>query len=111
MIVIGLLHTGVGLQAFRSRLADMFAEGLVDTADASADRGFAFWFLACGLVWMILGAFIDWAERSPHELPRFLGWILLAFASLLILVMPVSGMWLLLIPAVGLIAKSRPSKA
>jgi hypothetical protein len=109
IVAIGLLHTGVGAYAFRARLAEILHEGLINTVDGTAERAFPFWFLVCGIVWIIFGAFVDWFERAGHSFPPFLGWTLLAFTALLIIAMPVSGMWLLIVPAVGAIRRSGPS--
>lgn len=106
IIAIGALHTAVGILAFRTRLAELIREGLINTVDGRAERAFPFWFLVCGVVWVIFGAFVDWAERMGHSFPRFLGWALFVFAAAMVVVMPVSGAWLLLVPAVGAIGRS-----
>jgi Family of unknown function (DUF6463) len=82
-------------------------EGLWNTVDGVQGRPLAFWFLAAGLQLILLGALTDWIEaRRPRmQLPRFFGWTLLAFAVGGIVLLPVSGFWLLLPPALGILTR------
>jgi hypothetical protein len=110
IIAIGVLHTLVGVFAFRTRLGDFLHEGLVNSVEGSAEREYAFWFLVCGIVWTILGAVVNWAERTGLPFPRFLGWAIFFFASAVVVMMPASGAWLLLVPAIGAIHRSSATR-
>jgi len=110
IMAIGVLHTLVGIFAFRARLGDLAREGLVNTIGRSEERQFTFWFLICGIVLTILGAAVNWVERTGLPFPRFLGWAVFLVASTVVVVMPVSGAWLLLVPAVGAIHRSSVSR-
>ena len=107
VMAIGLLHTVVGLSLFRSTLAELFAEGLVNTVNGQPVREFAFWFIFFGFLAILLGALIDWCDRLSGPLPAFLGLGLLAISIVLVTIMPVSGGWLFLVPAVGALLRSR----
>jgi len=71
-----------------------------------ADNGFfngvelfngVFWFLMTGVSLMILGKLSNWIiETLNAPLPPFLGWYLLLVASVGIILMPISGFWLLI---------------
>jgi hypothetical protein len=106
VMAIGVLHTVVGLSLFHSTLSDLFADGLVDTVHGPV-RGYAFWFVFFGLLCGLLGALVDWCEQSPRPLPVFLGLGLLSLTIVCLTLMPASGGWLLLVPAVGAVLRSR----
>ncbi len=103
---IGLIHSILGLTMFRDTFAALLRDGLVSTVNGQPEREFAFWFLAAGLFWVLLGALVDQNERAGHSLPGFFGWALGALALTGALMMPLSGWWLFLIPAAALIRRS-----
>ena len=105
VMAIGVLHTVVGIFMFRSTLADLFADGLVNTVHGPA-RGFAFWFLFFGFLGLLLGALVDWCEQSSRPLPAFLGLGLLSITITCLILMPASGGWLLLVPALGAVFRT-----
>lgn len=106
IVGIGVVHSLFGLVFQRETLAELLREGLVNTVHGEAEREFAFWFIFFGLLAMILGALIDWCEGRGHGLPRFLGWSLLALTLLCVIVMPISGGWLLFPPAIAAVRRS-----
>ncbi len=106
IIGIGVLHSVFGIVFLGPTLAVLWSEGLLNTVRGEPDREFAFWFLAFGLLSVILGAVVDWAERKSEFPPAFFGWSLLAFTIAMVAIMPVSGGWLLLVPAVAAIWRS-----
>ncbi|UOQ52553.1 DUF6463 family protein [Hymenobacter cellulosivorans] len=103
LIGIGLLHTVFAIMVFSPIWAALVREGLLNTVNRQLQREAAYWFLFFGFVVLLLGALIDWCEAQGSRLPAFLGWGLLAMTVVGVAVMPVSGMWLALIPAIGLI--------
>lgn len=109
IIIIGAIHSVFGFVVFRSALAEIFREGLVNTVNGQPIREIAFWFIAFGFLGIILGMFVDWCEGKNMKLPRFFGWSLLAFTLLFVTIMPISGIWLLFIPTVGAILCARSS--
>ncbi len=109
IMIIGAIHSAFGFVVFRSILAEIIGEGLVNTVNGQPLREFAFWFLVFGFLAIIFGALVDWCERQGVKLPKFFGWSLLALTLIVVTIMPISGGWLLLIPAIGAILRSRPS--
>ena len=105
LFVIGVVHSLFGLVVLRSTLAVLWNEGLINTVNGQPDREFAFWFIAFGILTMILGAFVDSCEKRRIPFPRFFGWTLLAFTAVMVTIMPISGAWLVLIPAIGAILR------
>lgn len=71
-------------------------------------RGAVAWFLFAGFFMALLGLAVDHLEKyGAGKKLSALGLGLIAFAILGIVMMPVSGFWLLLIPAVGMIWNGR----
>jgi hypothetical protein len=102
LIGIGILHTIFGFVFFWGILAELAGEMFLNTIDRQLDRHAAFWFLFAGFVLMIVGGFIDWAERRDLRLPAFLKWSFLAITAMGCVIMPKSGFWLLIVPTLGL---------
>ncbi len=107
IIIIGVIHSAFGFVGFRRTIGTIFSEGLFNTVNGQPEREFAFWFIFFGLLMIVFGAFVNWIERLGIKLPKFLGWNLLALTVLIVMIMPISGGWLLLAPAIGLILRSR----
>ncbi len=63
----------------------------------------AFWFIFFGFLLIVFGALIDWCESKGIKLPLFLGWGLLTITIIGVMLMPVSGFWLVIIPSIGAI--------
>jgi len=107
IIVIGILHSIVGLVAFRDILLLLINERLFNTITLTntPQRGEAFWFLFTGVSLIIVGALVDWIERRDIGLPGFLVWSFILITGVGALIMPVSGFWLLLIPTFGFLRR------
>ncbi len=106
LFLIGCIHSLFGVVVLRSTLAVLWNEGLINTVNGQPDREFAFWFIAFGVLTMILGGFVDFCEKRKVPVPRFFGWALLVFTALVVTIMPISGGWLVLIPAIGSILRA-----
>ena len=111
LLAIGLLHTAFGLVVFSSVWAALLREGLLNTVDRQPMRAAAYWFLFFGFVLLLLGALVDWCEAQGITLPAFLGWGLLAMTVVGVAVTPITGMWLALIPVVGLLRQQAVPQA
>lgn len=111
LIVIGIIHTLFGLGMGYPIFAEMAREGLFNTVVEQFDRNAAFWFLYAGFTLLLLGALLDWCERTFRATPRFLGWSLLAITVPGLVIMPQSGLWLLLIPSIGLLVRRSPRES
>lgn len=109
LIGIGTVHTVLGLVFFQPTLAELWAEGLFNTVNQQPMREACFWFLFGGVMMVILGAFIRWVEKLGHPLPLHFGWMLFALAAAVVFIMPISGGWLMFVPAIGIFLKKRKS--
>lgn len=101
--LIGIIHTVFGFFVFWNVIGEIIAEGFFDTVQEQDNRNYALWFIFFGFITVILGLLVNYLEGSNIALPRFLGWSLLALTLFLVAIMPISGGWLLLIPAGGAI--------
>ncbi|MEM7412139.1 MAG: DUF6463 family protein [Myxococcota bacterium] len=109
LLVIGTLHTLFAFVPFGTLLGEIVADGVFQAAEG-AERGQAFWFLIAGPLFMLFGVSTRRLEEAELALPRSLGWGLLAVAVLGVVVKPVSGFWLLLLPGV-LAVRGMPEEA
>jgi len=86
---------------------DFFNAVAPNVAYASFDRETAFWHLMFGAMAIVLGGLIHWSQARTGTLPSFLGWSLLALSVVSLVLMPVSGFWLVVPQAVLMILVSR----
>jgi hypothetical protein len=120
LIVLALLHTMTALVLSGEPLRDIVEAGLIDTvrpplpatgAEGEAlrmtKRAFALWFLYAGFAFALLGLVIRDVEARGARIPRSLGYGLLALVAISAIVSPVSGMWLLLVPAWAVLRTAR----
>ncbi|HET9420531.1 MAG TPA: DUF6463 family protein [Nocardioides sp.] len=105
----GLVHLAYGLGAGWDSLVTM-ARGGINGVDAAAHADqMWFWFLAAGVPLLLGGQLVSRLHRRTGEVPGFLGWYLLALASLVVW-MPAGGFWLFLPQAVLAFVASRPGR-
>lgn len=105
LFIIGITHSCLGLFAFRDSIALMLHDNLLNTIsmNSNAPKEAAFWFFITGLALMLIGALVNWIEPQAIGMPPFLPWSLAAITATGLIVMPVSGFGLLLIPVAGLL--------
>ncbi len=107
LMVVGVLHTAVGVIVFGPTLRQLLAEGMWNTLGRSPERQLSFWFLMLGLALILLGAMVDWIETTTTRPPGRLavGLAIITVAGLVM--MPLSPFWLLLPATVALAIRSR----
>jgi hypothetical protein len=103
IVLIGLLHTVVGVFGYYGTLAELIDERVFNTVYGHWERELTFWFIAFGLLTVVFGIFVDSYERTFPRFPKRLGWSLFAFTALVVAALPISGAWLFFIPAAGAI--------
>lgn len=109
----GVLHLLVGLAVSYPRpLADIARDGFFGAVEpegmaSTFDREAAIWFVMFGALVLILGGLVHWTQARTGTLPAFLGWSLLAISVVALVLMPVSGFWIVLPQAVLMIAVAR----
>jgi hypothetical protein len=105
LLGISAVHTAVGAVMFRETIAQLAQEGFVATIRHEPDRGVAFWFFYTGFALALIGAWMDEREAEGRPFPGYVVASLAAFTAVGILIMPRSGFWLLIPPAVGAILR------
>lgn len=109
MIAVSALHTLFGIVAFAPVLQSMASSGVWNSVGADPMRGAVAWFLLCGGFMLISGLAVDAGERSEGDFSfAAIGWSLLAVTAITIILMPVSGAWLFLPPAIAMIRRRVP---
>lgn len=81
--------------------------GAVELDPSQLDREVAFWHLTFGAMVVILGGLVHWTQSRTGTLPAFLGWSLLALGLFGAILVPVSGLWLVLPQAVMMLVVAR----
>ena len=72
-------------------------------------RGVGFWYVTAGFGVALLGAIVRWGELRHGPVPRWFGAGLLAFAAWGVALMPKSGFWAFVVPAVFTLRRPRSS--
>ena len=100
LVIIGMLHTSIGLAEHRRVLQEMVRDGMFDAVEGDPEREAAFWFLTCGVSLVLLGWLVRWAQRQTGTLPFFVGPALLGIGTAGITFMPRSGFWAVFVAAI-----------
>lgn len=112
LVATGVLHLLVGLVSYAGPLGAIVRDGLFNAvvpnpAAPAFDRDAAFWFMFFGVMLLLLGGLVHWAQARTGTLPAFLGWSLLGIGAVGVILMPASGFWLVFPQAVVVIAVAR----
>jgi hypothetical protein len=111
LIITGWIHTLIGVAIFSDPLIDMLQAGILNSIDMQYERSTVFWFIFAGLMIILLGHLMDWIIKKKNMiLPSSLGWYLLALCTIGIIIMPLSGFWIVLPQALIIISGGRDNK-
>ena len=92
----GVLHGLLGVLGFRGPLAEIHRARYLDTIGRDPERNAALWCLTTGALLVALGQLARSTQERTGEVPRSLGWSLLAIAIPGAVLLPVSDFWLVL---------------
>ncbi len=109
IIVIGSLHLGLSFVKFSQVFTQMLSEGIFDSV-VGAERGWALWFTFTGIVFILLGYAIKYMEQQNLAIPTPIGWLLLIASIFCGILLPLSGCWALLLPAILIIMNKSHQK-
>jgi hypothetical protein len=104
---VGVIHLSFGLSFMHDTLALLWSEGLWNTVNGQPPREAVFWFLCTGVVLLIVGVLVNQVECEGIGIPRFVTWTFAGLVMVGVVVMPISGIWLLIPPVVGMMIRSR----
>lgn len=109
LFAVGVIHLSFGVIFMHTTLALLWSEGLVNTVNGQPRREAVFWFLCAGIMLLLVGVLVNQAEREGLAIPRFVTWSIAALTLIGVVVMPISGIWLLIPPAAGMVFRRRQS--
>lgn len=111
LVVTGVIHTIYALLMGKEAFAEMFRNGLINSASDNYSRAFALWFLVCGIILILWGQTLQYyIKKEQKPAPLFLGYSILVFAVAGCIVEPISGFWLFLPQALIIIAANKKSR-
>ncbi|PTT16912.1 hypothetical protein DBR12_19445 [Acidovorax sp. HMWF029] len=105
MLTVAAIHTVFAAVVFLPQLEEIVRRGVIDSVGTDPMVGAVAWFVLFGAVLALLGWAVLLVERHMAPTPgalRPLGLGVLALALLGIALMPASGFWLVLPPALAL---------
>ena len=91
----GIIHTIYALFIGKDAFSEMLRNGLVNSIGENYSQGFAFWFLICGVILILLGQTLQYyIKKEQKPAPVFLGYSILLLTVIGCIIEPVSGFWL-----------------
>ena len=106
LMTIAVAHTLVGSIVFFRPLQDIILDGVYNAVGGDFARKTAVWFLTVGFLLFLFGAVIDYLERQKFKFnSRSIGLVFFIISATGVILIPNSGFWLLLPPAIGLILR------
>ncbi len=105
MMVVGVVHCLFGFVFLGGYLSPILAEGVFNTVNGQPERELVVWFLVTGFLLILLGLMIDRSEARGVGWPAALAWGFAALTLAILVIMPISGGWLLVPAAIGLIVR------
>ena len=108
LVAVAIVHTGFAVFVFAPDLGEIVRRGFFNVVAGDMRLVAVTWFVLFGAVLFIVGLAVTALERSNQaQVPASVGWSLLALALLGIALMPASGFYLVLVPAMAVVLKSR----
>lgn len=107
LVATGIVHVALGLGLWARPIADTVRDGVVNAVDPIPERQAWFWYTLTGWGLIVLGQVAGASERREGAPPRALGWHLLGMGAVGVLLMPVSGFWIVLPQGVLALVLSR----
>ncbi|MDO3385655.1 DUF6463 family protein [Gilvimarinus sp. SDUM040013] len=115
LVFTGLIHSFAGIILGWSVLLEMheefwFATTIIDSR-IQFDREAIVWFLNVGFLWMLIGWMLQKSANQGFIPPESLGWGLFFMGFLTVIIMPISGAYLLIFQGAMLIYGTRKAQS
>lgn len=111
LIGVSVVHTFFAVAVFGDVLASIIKRGVFNTVGTDPMTGAVVWFVLFGAVLFVCGLVVAELEKSSSGyLPKTIGWSLLALAIVGVVLMPMSGFWLIFPPAIAVLIKKANAK-
>jgi hypothetical protein len=102
LMVVAALHVVYGLTVHSAQWSDIAAAGFYNVVAGDVTRGHAVWFLLFGPVLLLAGLILDALEAAQLRMPTLAGIATLLLTVVGLVLMPRSGFWLAIPPAIAL---------
>ena len=101
IIGVSIIHTIFAFAVFGDTIASIVKRGVFNTVGTGPMTAAVVWFLLFGVLLFAYGLNVDEIEKSAaKQLPKSIGWSLLALGLIGVILMPASGLWLIFPPAI-----------
>ena len=111
LIATGILHSVVGIAMGKDYLLGIIKDGFFNATQNDFPRGLVFWFLVCGVFFIILGQVLHYyIKKEQQPAPNILGYWLLGVGAVGCIIIPVSGFWLFIPQALIIIIANNKVK-
>lgn len=104
LTVVAIIHI-VAAAIYYKIFAVIGERGIFNTVAGDPVIGAFVWSMFFGAVAFCGGLAVDAVEKSSGAIPKMLGWCLLAIALVGVVLVPFSGFWLVLPPAVAILSR------
>ncbi len=97
LLIVGIIHNVVCWFFVKDIVIIMLHDGLLNTVASQIDRNAAFWCLFAGVFLMFIG--LVWQQQINQfqkPLPKIAAWGLTLITIISLLIMPLSGFWIVL---------------
>jgi hypothetical protein len=106
LMAVAGIHTGFAIWLFGDELERLAGRGVFDSVGSDPMANAVVWFILFGAVLFICGQAITKLEQATrNELPKSVGWSLLALTTVGVVLMPASGFWLAFPPAIAVVIR------
>lgn len=107
LIGVSVLHTLFAIVVFHRPYSALIDRGFVNAVGSDPMTGAVVWFFLFGIALFLCGVAVYALERASVPTPKLLGWGLLVLAVLGVTLMPASGFWLVLPPAIAIVLRKQ----
>ena len=108
LTVTGVIHIIVAFILGKCIYFDILKNGLANSTNDDNFRNFAFWFLICGIIFILFGTTLQYyIKKEQKPAPLFLGYSMLIFTIVGCIINPISGFWLFLPQALIIIIANK----
>jgi Family of unknown function (DUF6463) len=105
LMAVAAAHTGFALVVFPRQLLDIALNGFWGGVVRDPSLAAVTWFVLFGALLLIVGLALSTMEKKALPIPLSIGWLLLGLTVLGIALMPRSGFYLVLVPAMAILAR------
>ena len=105
-MVIAGLHSVFGLIRYREQWHQVFSDGFVAAAKTPSTK-LAVWFVLFGMAFAVIASLSLSLEKAGLELPQFGVWVLISLTAVGLMLIPLSGFWLILPPLLAMLLDHR----